>query len=155
MILLDTKLEVNNVLYGKNNMPPLIERIKSFLREKSLWEKAGKPIRDEKEIKRIYDEYCAICEFLIKDKLGNTKCNICGCFINRGTVLNKIAWGTTRCPHNPPKWIEEVKEELNKEEIIKIDEDVKSVAVQKENPQINKPAENSIITGAARKKCCH
>ena len=87
-------------------MPPLSERIKSYLEELKKWEEAGKPTRSKDSIVEIYDNYCAKCEHLTTS-MGMTVCNICGCFCNRSMTINKIALATTTCPKIPPLWGEE------------------------------------------------
>ena len=91
-------------------MPPLLERIKSYREELKKWEEAGKPYRSKQEIERIFNTYCRDCEFLTT-LMGQTTCDICGCFLNKSLTLNKIALGTTKCPKD--KW-----GELKQEKII-------------------------------------
>jgi hypothetical protein len=91
-------------------MPPLSERIKSYREELKKWEESGKPYRSKQEIERIFNTYCKECEFLTT-QIGQTVCDICGCFINKSLTLNKIALGTTKCPKD--KWDEELKQEKN------------------------------------------
>jgi len=65
---------------------------------------AGRPLRTEEEIAEIYDEQCSPCEYF-----DNDSCGLCGCHVRReGTTLNKLAWGTEKCPDDPPKWVEKV-----------------------------------------------
>lgn len=89
-------------------MPSLIERGKRYLTERKKWADAGKPMRSQERINEIYDSFCKDCVYRQKYKYC---CEICSCFINRGTAFNKIAFATTRCPleeiGEQPKWIEE------------------------------------------------
>ena len=126
-------------------MPPLSERIKSYREELKKWEDAGKPLRSKEHIEEIFNTYCKNCEFLTT-QLKLSVCDICGCFVNERQTLNKIALATTRCPKNPPKWIEEIN---------KLEQE-KSIVKEEEKPQIVEFAANhtSIITGG-NSGCCH
>lgn len=119
-------------------MPPLSERIKSYLAELKKWEDAGKPTRSKDRIAEIYDNCCAKCEHLTTS-MGQTICNICGCFISKSMTINKIAWKTTRCPHEPPLWVEELEQEKN-------------IVIEKEKPQIQSN-ESAAITKS--NLCCN
>jgi hypothetical protein len=84
--------------------PSLAQRIKNYVASRQIWAKAGKPIRLQATIEHIYNTYCKECEHY---KTTGYACDICGCYINDHNDWNKIAWSTTRCPDEPPKWIEE------------------------------------------------
>lgn len=80
-----------------------------FLKEKKKWEDAGSPIRTAEEIEAIH-KICSECPLF---KLGGgwipgyDRCGKCGCNLHPSHhIFNKIAWGTTRCPDDPPRWIE-------------------------------------------------
>ena len=126
-------------------MPPLSERIKSYREELKKWEDAGKPLRSKGRIEEIFNTYCKKCEFLTT-QIRLTICDRCGCFINQHQNLNKIAFATTRCPLEQPKWIEEINE-LEQE---------KNIGVEEEKPQTVEFAANhkSIITGG-NGGCCY
>lgn len=81
------------------------EKLKNYSNARTKWINAGKPLRTEEEIKMIFDTYCKTCPFL-----ENNNCKLCGCNIKRqGVHLNKLAWSTEQCPHNPPFWTSDVK----------------------------------------------
>lgn len=68
-----------------------------YTRALSRWIKAGRPVRNEEEIKRIFETHCAPCEAC--DKQTST-CRHCGCRVNlmKAAPLNKIAMATEECP---------------------------------------------------------
>jgi len=98
-----------------------ISKSRRYLTERDKWYKAGKPIRSDKEIFRIFTEICSKCEHFNKksEKLGS--CKVCGCYLKpKGLSFNKIAWATTTCPASQPKWIAEVvleEEQQNKKKL--------------------------------------
>ena len=71
-----------------------------FLYELTRWILAGRPIRTEQEMSKIFsiceqcpefERYAPGCDF--------GKCNVCGCNLDKiDKGRNKIAWGTTSCP---------------------------------------------------------
>jgi hypothetical protein len=136
--------------YGKNrrnNMPPFAERIRSYNLEYKKWVQSGKPTRSVNEIIRIYDEYCSKCNKLIHT-MGITRCDVCGCLVNKSSTLNKILWSTTRCPLENPKWIEEDYLEQKKEHTKSVE--VVTKEIKKEPQEIsNKPA------AVVPQRCCH
>jgi hypothetical protein len=83
-------------------MPNTWTRMKSYADSYIHWNLAGRPMRSQEKIDQIFKEQCEKCEMY-----NGYACKICGCYINQRKYLNKIAWATTRCPGNPPKWIEE------------------------------------------------
>ena len=60
------------------------------------WIKAGRPVRDEKEIVAIY-EICKQCHALDTE---TSSCKYCGCRLNTNPnpIVNKIAMATEQCP---------------------------------------------------------
>lgn len=88
----------------------MIDLIKQYEKEKKKWKKAGKPMRTKEEMERIYS-ICSKCPLFQKDEgwvPGYDKCGVCQCNLHpTAKKLNKIAWGTTHCPDNPPKWGQE------------------------------------------------
>ena len=99
----------------------IISKSKRYLHERDIWQKAGKPVRSDEEIFRIFTEVCSKCEHFNKksEKLGS--CKVCGCYLKpKGLSFNKIAWATTTCPASQPKWIAEVvleEEQQNKKKL--------------------------------------
>jgi len=61
------------------------------------WFKAGRPVRDEAEIERIFETCCKPCEAYDAE---HSLCRHCGCRINLMKVasMNKIAMATEQCP---------------------------------------------------------
>lgn len=88
--------------------------ISQYLQERAKWTKAGKPLRTQEEMDKLFT-ICNSCPQYKKYSDHDGQCSVCGCNIKKeGTFLNKIAWGTTRCPLPEPKWVEST-EELAKE----------------------------------------
>ena len=75
-----------------------------YTRALSRWIKAGRPVREEEEIKRIFETYCKPCE---EYEVKSSSCRDCGCRVNfmKAAMLNKIAMATEECPLE--KWKEE------------------------------------------------
>jgi len=89
-------------LQKANTKPPTLpKRVSSYIQERLAWLKKGKPVRPQQEIEYIFNKFCKPCKYY-----NGKLCSICGCYVNDGNTLNKILWATTRCPDNPPKWIE-------------------------------------------------
>ena len=61
------------------------------------WIKAGRPVRSEEEIERIFETFCVPCEAY---EVESSSCQHCGCRVNRlqAAALNKIAMATEECP---------------------------------------------------------
>ncbi len=75
-------------------LPSVTELAKNYKEERKQWVEAGKPMRTDERILQIYTEKCDPCDFRKK-----SRCGICGCFVKpKGTLFNKLAWGTTKCP---------------------------------------------------------
>ena len=70
-----------------------------YTRALSRWIKEGRPVREEGEIKRIFETHCKPCE-----DYDGTVCHHCGCRVNltKAAMLNKIAMATEECPMG--KW---------------------------------------------------
>lgn len=68
-----------------------------YTRALSRWIKAGRPIRDKKEIKNIFENQCQECEAF---DAKHFTCVHCGCRVNLSLTapLNKIAMQTEACP---------------------------------------------------------
>jgi hypothetical protein len=86
--------------------PQMIRRYASAITE---WIAAGRPVRDDEEVKRIY-EICAGTEEnnhtdkCPKFKADEGRCSVCGCRVrNAGlAILNKAKLSTAHCPDG--KW---------------------------------------------------
>lgn len=76
-----------------------------FFLEWIKWTLYGQPVRTQEKIDELY-QICNRCpnydEYAPEAGFGT--CRICGCNINKGRSLNKLAWGTTHCPDKPPRW---------------------------------------------------
>ena len=72
-----------------------------YTRALSRWIKAGRPVRDEEEIERIFETFCKPCDGYDE---SSSSCLHCGCRVNFMTaaMLNKIAMATEECPLD--KW---------------------------------------------------
>ena len=83
--------------------PGLVQLAYRYTRALSRWIKAGRPVRDEAEIKRIFETSCQLCEAYDTE---NSSCQYCGCRVSlvKAAPLNKIAMGTETCPIG--KWSE-------------------------------------------------
>ena len=82
-------------------------KIIGFLKTFFIWIINGCKYRSEKRIKEIHD-ICKKCPY-IEEGEGNLPgydaCGLCGCNLHPTKKLaNKIAWRTTKCPDNPPRW---------------------------------------------------
>jgi len=68
-----------------------------YTRALSRWIKAGRPVRNEEEIKHIFETFCEPCE--ARDKTSSS-CRYCGCRVNltKAAMMNKIAMATEECP---------------------------------------------------------
>ena len=120
-----------------------------YFNEREIWKKAGKPLRSDEEIFRIFTEICSECEYFNKNM-----CKICGCRLkSKGTTMNKIAWSTTNCPMSQPKWTAEIETK----EIKKIEQEMFQVQTKKqENGLKMKEVSSPIVTQPPKKKsgCC-
>lgn len=84
-------------------MPNLIQ----YIEEKKKWKEAGKPVRGVQRIHELYN-ICKQCEHFLKLTSNTGQCKICTCFLRQNsTNKNKLAFATTRCPLEKPKWVEE------------------------------------------------
>jgi hypothetical protein len=123
-----------------------------YLNERTLWTKADKPIRKDKEILRIFTDICSKCTLFNykSEKLG--QCEICGCFLKpKGQSFNKIAWATTKCPANPPKWTAEVVIDEQEQKMWQ-EQDNKHQQGLKMKQASPKPQQSSKIP--PKKRCC-
>jgi hypothetical protein len=77
------------------------QKVVRYTRALSKWIKAGRPVRGESEIIRIFTENCVKCESFEE---RSSSCGHCGCRVNQSTIapLNKIAMKTEQCPEE--KW---------------------------------------------------
>ena len=79
--------------------PGLPKQILTATTAYTKWLQAGSPLRDAREVDRIF-EICQACPLFKEDH-----CGVCGCPINRElSMLNKIAMATEHCPLSQPRW---------------------------------------------------
>jgi len=87
----------------------MFNKVKQFLEEKKGWDDAGQPYRSEEKIQELFN-ICIQCPEYQKVSKKVGKCGVCGCRLSYSSkFLNKLAWATTRCPLDEPKWIEDIK----------------------------------------------
>lgn len=115
----------------------MFKEIGRFFLERQKWIKAGKPYRSEEKIKELF-KICSSneCQNYIKKNDKEGSCNICGCrLVARKEYLNKLAWATTECPLEPPKW----GLETGFESLVLTDDEVKEAAKEedKENEEFS------------------
>ncbi len=129
----------------KQLLPSITELAKNYKEERAKWIEAGKPVRTDERILEIYTQKCEPSDFR-----QSNRCGISECFVKpKGTLFNKLAWGTTKCPYErSPFWSEETdpnnlrnatQEEIDafeEEEELKLDEKLKQeMLVQEENQE--------------------
>jgi hypothetical protein len=84
----------------------MLDKINTFLQERKKWIKAGKPYRNEEKIKELFN-ICSSndCQNYILSSNNEGNCNLCGCRLTPNKeYFNKLAWATTNCPLESPKW---------------------------------------------------
>lgn len=126
------------------NIIDAAKKVKRFYLERKKWIKAGNPKRTADEINNLFDNICSKCEHFKKKGPHEGKCGICGCRLTRKKeYLNKLAWATTSCPLDNPKWIalpeysnielseQEIKEAANEQQL----DEQKEKELQKEAPK--------------------
>jgi len=83
-----------------------------FAKEMVKWTAAGMPKRSPEIVQSLFDSFCNRCSEYIADKRKKStgRCSLCGCGIKREDMglLNKLVWGTTSCPADPPKWTADI-----------------------------------------------
>lgn len=80
---------------------------KQYLEEKAIWTQNGRPYRTSEQMAELFN-ICRECENFQRFSDGVGQCQICGCFIKRNSKhLNKLAFATTSCPLEEPKWVAE------------------------------------------------
>lgn len=125
----------------------MLDKLKRFFTERAKWKKAGQPRRSNDKIQILF-EICKQCDkYQIKNSVQGT-CGECGCRItNVKEYWNKLAWATTRCPLEKPKWVEE-EEYLNKNIVVSEEDILNEEKIEKE--QVNKPAPKKGGCGCGR-----
>jgi len=77
--------------------PGLVRRAISYTEALARWTAAGRPERTDKEVERIFHQYCKTCKWYDRKK---QICRGCGCRVaeNGYAVLNKVKMATENCP---------------------------------------------------------
>ena len=116
----------------------MFKKINQFRDEYKKWEEAGKPTRSSEKMLEIY-EICKNCPEFKKGGVIDS-CGVCGCRLHPTdkTIPNKLAWSTTSCPLEEPKWGNEPAET--------------SEFIAKEQPEEQSVAEKDCGCGGKRKK---
>ena len=80
-----------------NEEQSMFSRGVHYTRALYRWIKTGRPVREEDEIKRIFETCCKPCEAY---EANSSVCSYCGCRVNlvKAAPLNKIAMATEECP---------------------------------------------------------
>lgn len=81
-------------------------KILRFFWSYTIWLLNGRRFRRQEYIDKLYDicDSCPLFEKFAPDA-DFGECGICGCNINKERkTLNKLAWDSTSCPDNPPRW---------------------------------------------------
>lgn len=98
----------------------MIPNLSQYIEEKKKWKEAGKPVRSIQRIQELYN-ICKGCEHFNKLTSKTGQCKICTCFLRQNsTNKNKLAFATTRCPLEEPKWTEEIILEQTEEAVEEI-----------------------------------
>ena len=81
------------------NPPGLVRRAASYAGAVARWTAAGRPERSDKEVERIFHQFCKTCDWFDPDK---QICRGCGCRVAEGgyAVQNKIKMATENCPRD-------------------------------------------------------
>jgi hypothetical protein len=114
------EVDINHPAYPRCDIlsratPPLGRQVAAYAKEIRRWQKAGRPIRSDAEVERLYvlcSSQTEPCRFFKPPRKEGKKgrCLLCGCRINIGRygLLNKLRMATTSCPDAPPKFTTEV-----------------------------------------------
>lgn len=88
----------------------ILTKTKNFIKEFWAWKRSGGQYRDDKKIDELF-KICSSnkCGKYISKKDDVGQCELCGCYLrtSKDKNLNKLAMDSTRCPHDPPYWVEE------------------------------------------------
>ena len=76
-----------------------MHRAASYAAALAQWTAAGRPSRPDKEVERIFHQFCKTCDWFDPDK---QICRGCGCRVAEGgyAVQNKITMATENCPRD-------------------------------------------------------
>jgi hypothetical protein len=79
--------------------PALAQQAKNYWKAVKKWIAAGRPTRDNSEVKKIHANYCLRCDWYDKD---SERCKGCGCKVKPAgkALLNKVKMATEHCPRD-------------------------------------------------------
>ena len=81
-----------------------LRRAVRFVSASARWIAAGRPVRPDDDVRRIFQMICQPCPRFRETRPGRARCDLCGCRLNLGRGLNKIRWATEGCPDDPPRF---------------------------------------------------
>ena len=90
---------------GKGKPHRKVELAKRYAEAIKRWHDAGRPIRSDEEVERIYTDICMNCKHFKRKKDGSGSCRACGCRLRRNkrfagvldALENKIRMATEHC----------------------------------------------------------
>jgi hypothetical protein len=79
--------------------PGFVHRAATYAAALAQWTAAGRPSRPDKEVERIFHQFCKTCDWFDPDK---QICRGCGCRVAESgyAVQNKITMATENCPRD-------------------------------------------------------
>lgn len=89
--------------------PGLRTKIANVTTAAKRWQRAGRPVREEAVVRRMFEAYCRPCKHYVPSgRLDRGSCGLCGCRVNLRRGINKLRWATESCPDTPPKFTADV-----------------------------------------------
>lgn len=91
------------------DLPSYVAMASKFIRAYAQWRAKGQPVVQLPVIVNNFRE-CSSCQHY-NDLSG--QCSVCGCYVNllhNGQGMNKLEWGTEKCPLTEPKWNNQTQE---------------------------------------------
>ncbi len=97
----DGEIEVDEQTLSKD----IISLVKRYRESRKKFKESGEKIRKKEDMEYIYNEICKPCPHFNDSKLTGSSCKLCGCRLHPTRLtLNKLAYLSEQCGHNPPKW---------------------------------------------------
>lgn len=89
--------------------PSLLSMGWRFWQELRLWWRAGRPVRSDAVVERLYATCRSGCNYFEPSSSGYGNCGVCGCFVaGPDGVMNAARWETKDCPHpGGSRWAKE------------------------------------------------
>lgn len=81
-----------------------VRRAGRLMSASARWIAAGRPVRPDEEVRRIFTTICKPCPNYQELRPGRGICRLCGCRLNLNRGLNKLRWATESCPARPPRF---------------------------------------------------